>query len=365
MDAPLRLGKKAAILVRNIKALEDYRKRRVFFDRPPSYLWIEPTNHCNLNCIMCPSGAGLVHADRGFMDFSLFKKIVDEIHPSTSAIILAIGGESLLHPSLFRMIRYAASRRIKVSLNTNATLLDRKRAEGLLDSGLSYVSFAFDGFNKAMYEKARRGADFDKTLQNILGFLHLKKERRLKKPYAVLSLLDLGIGTYTSDEKETFLKKFEDLVDDIHFREANSWGSLLKDRRDFKFKIFKGKTVPCGRLWSSLCIAWNGDVMPCTYNMNHDYVVGNVGDASVAELWNSPRLISLRRAMMEGTSLDLSPVCENCTVAGSPKILGIPAGLRASLADSLSNFFGYGFEKKAVRLANLIRRGRFSARPAR
>lgn len=349
----------------SLKALENYRRKQVFFNHLPSYLWIEPTNHCNLNCIMCPSGSGKIHVKRGFMNPSLFKKIIDEVHPHTSAIILAIGGESFLHDGIFEMISYAEENQIKVSLNTNATLLDRDRAKNLLKSGVSYISFAFDGFNKNMYEKARRGADFEETLTNIIRFLRIKKERRLKKPYTVLSMLELDVGEYTQEEKTAFLKKFENLIDDIHFREANSWGSLLKETKDFTYKSFKGEYVPCGRLWNTLGITWNGDAIPCTYNLNHDYVVGNINDASVSDIWNSAKLIELRQAMLYGNFLELSPVCENCTVAGTPRILGIPAGLRATISDAVSNFLGYGFEQNAIRLANKFRKGKFAARHIR
>jgi sulfatase maturation enzyme AslB (radical SAM superfamily) len=37
----------------------------------PKYLVIEPTNRCNLNCIMCPRGE--MTRSQGFMDFELLK----------------------------------------------------------------------------------------------------------------------------------------------------------------------------------------------------------------------------------------------------------------------------------------------------
>jgi len=314
---------------------------------------------------MCPTGAGKVHAERGLMDLSLFKKIIDEIHSHTSAIVLAIGGESLLHPDIFEMISNAESNQIKVTLNTNVTLLDREKADKLLKSRISNISFAFDGFNKRMYEKARRGADFEKTLNNILNFLRMKKERRLKKPFTVLSMLELNVGEYTREERDLFFKKFENLIDDIHIREVSSWGSLFKDTEDFTCKRFRGEYVPCGRLWNTLGITWNGDVIPCTYHMNHDYVVGNINDASIADIWNSPKLMKLRQAMLEGNYLELSPVCENCTIAGTSKILGIPAGLRATISDAVSNFLGNNFDQKAIQFANKLRKGKFAARHIR
>ena len=314
---------------------------------------------------MCPTGAGKVHVERGYMEPDLFKKIVNEVHPHTSSIILAMGGESLLHPDLFEMIEYAETHGIKVSLNTNATLLDEGTMESLFRSGLSYISFAFDGFNKTGYEKVRRGADFETTLDNMINFLLLKKERRLKKPYTVLSMLEMNDADTDQNEISTFLKQFKGLVNDIHIREVSSWGSVFKDSDDLKFRKHKGKIVPCGRLWNTLAVTWNGDVVPCSYNLNHEYIMGNVYKTPLRKIWNSEKLSELRKAMLNGRYLELSPLCENCTIVNTPRIFGVPAGLRATLSDSIVNFLGYGFQNKAISLANLFRKGKFASRRIR
>jgi radical SAM protein with 4Fe4S-binding SPASM domain len=309
---------------------------------------------------MCPNGAGKVHVKRGYMKLELFKKIIDEIHPHTSTVVLALSGESLLHPDLFDMIHYTEEHQVKVLLNTNATLIDREKAIRLLESEISYISFAFDGYTKSMYEKVRKGADFEETLENILFFLRLKKEKKLKKPYTVLSILNLNIEDSQNKKKEEFLNKFDTLIDDIHLREVNSWGNVFKETLDFTFTKFTGKGTPCGRLWNTIGIAWDGEVVPCTYNMNHDYPLGNIQDMPMEKIWNSPRLVQLRQAMIDGNYLECSPLCENCTIVGTPKILGIPTGLRITLSDSLENFFGYGFQKKAIKLASLLRKDKFA-----
>ena len=354
--------KKVRIFRNNLRALRNYQEKQTTISSLPSYLFIEPTNHCNLRCIMCPTGAGKVHVERGFMDLGLFCRIIDEVHPYVSTVILAMGGESLLHPDLARMASYAERHEVKAALNTNATLLDSRKAEELLDSGISYLSFAFDGFTKAAYEKARRGADFDKTLENILNFLRMKQERGQKKPYTVLSMLDLGLEESGKNEKKAFLRRFDGLVDDIHLREVNSWGSMFKGSETFRHRMFDGAPVPCGRLWNTLGITWNGEVVPCIYQVNHDYVAGHIMRNSLAEIWNSDKYVALRQAMLQGRHLEISPICDNCTIAGTPKMFGIPAGLRICLADALYNVFGYGLEKRMVGLANMMRRGNFASR---
>ena len=144
---------KIKVIKNNIRALKNYHSKTIFLDNMPTYFWIEPTNHCNLQCIMCPSGSGKVEIEKGYMEYDFYKEIIDEISEYASAITMAVNGESLLHPKFFDMVHYVTDKNIKVLLNTNATLLNKNKAALMLESGISSISFAFDGFNKSMYEK--------------------------------------------------------------------------------------------------------------------------------------------------------------------------------------------------------------------
>jgi radical SAM protein with 4Fe4S-binding SPASM domain len=308
---------------------------------------------------MCPNGAGMVSIPKGYMDYVLYQKIIGEIKGYASLIILALGGESLLHPEFFKMVKYASSQGINVMLNTNATLLDKACSQKLISSGISYISFAFDGFNKDTYERARRGANFEKTLENILYFVKLKKEKKLKKPYTVLSMLKLGIGKFTQEEQSSFLKKFTGLIDEIRLREVSSWGRIFKDCDKFSYKKFNCLWAPCSRLWSSVCIAWNGDVLPCIYNINHEYTIGDIKAKKLSDIWNSEKMVQIRKAMIEGRYLEISPLCENCIVLGIPPLLGIPSGIRLTLSNAITNILGYRFERIAIYLANKLKKEEF------
>jgi radical SAM protein with 4Fe4S-binding SPASM domain len=63
----------------------------------------------------------------------------------------------------------------------------------------------------------------------------------------------------------------------------------------------------CVSIYQAVEINSNGDVSPCRdYN---DYVVGNIRNATVTELWNSPAYRNFRRSLAaEG----LMPVCSRC-----------------------------------------------------
>ena len=99
--------------------------------------------------------------------------IIDEIAPYANSITPVFIGEALLHPDIYEIIEYAKKAGISVQLDTNATPLDKKRARRLIDSGLDAVKFSFDGPNKEIYENVRVNANFEKTLNNIQGWLYI------------------------------------------------------------------------------------------------------------------------------------------------------------------------------------------------
>jgi len=353
---------KLHIIKNNMQALKNYHSKRVYLSNLPTYFWLEPTNHCNLRCIMCPNGAGRVTIEKGYMPFEFYKDIIDEITTHASAITLAVNGESLLHPRFYDMVRYGADKGIKLLLNTNATLLSHDKAKRLIDSGISSISFAFDGFNKSMYEKARVGANFESTLDNILFFLNLKKDRKSESPYTVLSILSLQIKKISTDEKLSFLKQFDGLVNEVRLRQVSSWGSTFNETKAFSYRRNLNVYPPCSRLWSTSVIAWNGNVVPCVYNANHEYVIGNLRQNRFEAIWNSDKMMALRQGMIDGSYLRLSPLCENCIVLGTPRIIGIPSGLRLTLSDAATNIMGFDFEKTAIAVANILRKGKFSSK---
>jgi radical SAM protein with 4Fe4S-binding SPASM domain len=353
---------KLSVIRDNLRALGDLHRKVTHLNNMPTYFWLEPTNNCNLKCVMCPTGMDMLTVDKGFMDFDLYKKIIDEISDYASAVTLAVAGESLYHPRFFEMARYAADKGVKPLLNTNATMLTPSKAEMLLESGITFISFAFDGFTKSQYEKARVGADFDKTLSNILYFLELKKKKGKDLPYCVLSILMLGLEECSPEEQTAFMSRFDGLIDEIRIREVSTWGNSFKDSETFSFRQKQVYHPPCSRLWSTAVISWNGNVLPCIYDSNHELTLGNIKDRSLRKIWNDEPMLKLRQSMVDGTFLEYSPLCENCIVLGTPPIMGVPSGIRLTLADSITNIFGYRFEKFALAWANKLRKGRFTSK---
>jgi radical SAM protein with 4Fe4S-binding SPASM domain len=135
----------------------------------PRFVQIEPVGQCNLRCRMCPiqfRTDGAPGQPRAFMDFGVFRRLIGQF-PEISELQLQGLGEPLLHPHFFDMVRYAAERGIRVSTNTNLTVMSEARAEECVRSGLHSLHVSLDGASKAVYEAIRVRARFERVLRNL------------------------------------------------------------------------------------------------------------------------------------------------------------------------------------------------------
>ncbi|MGM7693070.1 radical SAM protein [Staphylococcus saprophyticus] len=147
----------------------------------PTVLCIEPTSVCNLRCTMCFQSDENFSGNKeyqGNMSLEMFKNLIDEGKEyGLSSIVLASRGEPMLNKDIFEMIRYAKDNGIiDVKMNTNATLMNERKARKLLESGLDNLVFSVDSPHKEEFEKIRRGANFDKIIRNIKNFNKIRSE---------------------------------------------------------------------------------------------------------------------------------------------------------------------------------------------
>ena len=84
------------------------------------------------------------------------------------------------------------------------------------------------------------------------------------------------------------------------FGEANLRRYYTDHRAQFGFDR-------CLSIYQVVEINSNGDLSPC--RDYHDYVVGNIKEATITELWNSPAYRQFRRSLATD---GLMPVCSRC-----------------------------------------------------
>jgi MoaA/NifB/PqqE/SkfB family radical SAM enzyme len=305
----------ASKLSNRLSIATGYFLRRAVLKGGPIEITVESTARCNLYCPMCPRH--IYKFDNESMDLELYRKIVEDCKDYVEFVWPYGIGEPMMHPGIFEMIRITRKAGIRTGMSTNATLLDDRRADLLLDCGLDYAILAFDGATRETYEKYRAGASFERTRENILALL-AKKRRRRSAMHVVLQMVLLEENAREIDAYRRLWSI--DGVDEVRFKrdEIRIDGSRIPEDE------LKGRRrKPCHLLWRGpLYVRYDGLTYPCCY-MYEGQPVGDLRKQSVMEVWNSPPMVKLRSAHLSG-DLRNYPVCVTCQAArpSSPVLYG-------------------------------------------
>ncbi len=284
----------------------------------PLKLHLEPTSHCNLRCVMCPQSMGATK-DNGHMEMGLYEKIIHEARDFVLEINLFFRGEPLLHPRIVDMVRIAREAGIAVHINTNATLLRGPTIEGLLDARLDKLTISFDAGEKEAYEEMRRGAKFEKTLENVHAFLRAKAARGVAYPYTTIQVIKFFDAAAPGPTvPEAFIRLFDGLpVDEFDPIWAHGWAGTMKDNESFQAAPYGHNYYPCNWLWKSLAICWDGKVATCCGDFGPNEVFGDLNEESLRDIWNGAQMVRLRTLQRE-KRLGKMPLCRGCDAIWQP-----------------------------------------------
>lgn len=281
----------------------------------PIHLDIESTSICNLDCPMCPYPE--MKIQKGNMSLDLFKKIIDQCSGKVFDVLLHMYGEPLINKELFEMIRHAKEHGVRVtSLSSNLTLLTKEKARKLIEAGLDKITLSFDGTDKQTFEQVRKGANFEKCLQNLHGFLEVKQEMKSKHPFTVLQIIQMK---ETEPGLKEFVSKFSQLpeVDLLKVKSFDTWAGQIEHRtEEMKPSTYHRAHVnedrkPCPLLWYYMSIRWDGRVVPCCRDYDNHEILGDVTKESLLEIWNGKRFQGLRREHLDG-KFENSILCAKC-----------------------------------------------------
>ena len=250
-------------------------------------LSIEVTNHCNLDCLMCPASKQMKR-EKGYIDEELFRKIIDN-NSQLEFILPFQWGEPFLHPKLFALVKEATTRGIRTMITTNGTICSDEIIEQILDSGIERLTFSVDGVGST-YTRLR-GFDYNQFKANILKF---KKIRNIKK-----SNLKIDISMVVFEETEVDLERlvteWKGVVEGIHFVPKFIPGERKKR---------------CHELWrGNLLVLWDGRVVPCCVDFDGRIIVGDAQKESLSQIWNGKNMRRLRRLHRQGR---FPQVCDQC-----------------------------------------------------
>lgn len=271
----------------------------------PKSIYIQPTNQCNLRCKMCAvyGRPGYKEEKAQFIDFALYKKVIDEIKDKDITIAPTGGGEVFLSPDIFRMIRYAKDSGVKTTfIDTNGVLLDKDIIDKAVEIGIDIISVSIDAFSPESYSQVRRNENYHKIVDNV-NYMIKKKEKN-KNLNIYVSFVCQETNCH---EKEKFIRHWLGRVDQVIVNNRHNLDNGLVEELNYE-------PAPhlCGYPYLAMHILVDGSVTPCShFSLDKKHVIGSIKDDTVYDIWNGNKYNEFRSSLIKKFT-DEGRQCDMC-----------------------------------------------------
>jgi radical SAM protein with 4Fe4S-binding SPASM domain len=248
------------------------------------------------------------------------------------------GGEPLLSPNIYDLIKEARNADMAVRILSNGTLIDNNVAKKIKDAGCYIVQISIEG-NKKVNDKIRASGSFNMALSGAKALkdnglevtfaMTLSKENvsQIKNVFKIAKkhanrigfhrLVPIGSGKAMQDLMLSKKELYNAFTTILSLKKKNT--ELDIPLRDPVWRAYfsscdctKDEISGCSAGYNGLCIGSNGDVYPCR---RLPLKIGNVYKESLIDLWHHDVMKTLRdRKMRQGkcAGCDISNLCGGC-----------------------------------------------------
>lgn len=143
------------------------------------------TSSCNSNCFFCHrDGAG---TNNSFLNFQFFEDIIKKYGDHINKVRFS-GGEPLLHPNIFKMVKITLSLIQDVGIVTNGLLLS-KYVEQIKESKLPKIILSLHSLSPNIFKKIT-GISYEQYRKIVNAIKELKKFAKIRLNAVILKNLN-------------------------------------------------------------------------------------------------------------------------------------------------------------------------------
>jgi radical SAM protein with 4Fe4S-binding SPASM domain len=284
---------------------------------------IEATTFCNLQCPECPSGLKKFTRPTGSIIPEKFLNYITPLSKRLTYLMIYFQGEPYMNKNFFDLIKISGAKKIYTATSTNGHFLNDENAEQTVRSGLDRLIISLDGTDQETYSSYRKNGNFDTVINGIKNTVEWKKKLKSKKPYIILQFLVLKTNESKIGEIRRLAKDLgvnELQLKTAQFYEFENGNPLMPENRKFSrykknlkgiYSLKKKTKNRCLRMWQSLVIIWDGKIVPCCFDKDADFILGDLNKNTFPEIWKGNTYKEFREKILHQRK-DI-PICCNCT----------------------------------------------------
>jgi hypothetical protein len=278
------------------------------FLRFPTVLYVEPTNDCNLSCVMCPRKKSKKAV--GYMSLELYHHVVGQLASRDPGVVtLHQAGEPLLHPLIAHMVAHAKERGLRrVRFATNGTLLTGDLARDLVEAGLDSITVSMDATTGARCCPTLADRELLANLdENVRRLIALRDRRGLDAPEVHMQIVNMPA---TQDLVAGFRQRWTGVADRVTVKPLLSWAGHIKAPRKTP-----ARRLICANHLCQGVVQWDGQVSFCCIYIDSSGdaggILGNAARDSLEDIFLGERRQAILEAQLRG-NYEVVPYCLRC-----------------------------------------------------
>lgn len=259
---------------------------------------LEATNYCNTHCVHCPRES--ITRPLGNMSWQTFQTVIDKVFAYSIPELVNFSGmgEPTVNPLLPDFIAYLSEKVPAVQITTNASSLDAKLSENLVNAGLKKIFVSFNGHTDALYKKMMGGLSFEHARENIESLLRLTKGRT--EVAANVSVTEINKNDL--QDIQSYIRQMG--IQEVVFAQCHHRGGYFPN-----FSVCTTPIPPtidgrCDVFKNTLFVAWDGRVLSCCHDLEGKAVVGDLNKDNLEQIMTRKRDV-----LREGVHFSM---CKDC-----------------------------------------------------
>jgi radical SAM protein with 4Fe4S-binding SPASM domain len=289
----------------------------------PFTISFEPTTACNLRCPECPSGLRSFTRATGNLKADFFRSTIDDLYKELMYLIFYFQGEPYINPAFLDMVAYANEKGIYTITSTNGHFLSNENARKTIESGLDRLIISVDGTTQEVYENYRKEGKLEVVLQGARNVVKWKKKLGSNTPHIIFQFLVVQPNEHQIEEIYQIAEEIG--IDEVKLKTAQvydyEFGNPLiptiekyaryAKQADGTYRVKNELLNHCWKLWHSCVITWDGMVVPCCFDKDANYRLGDLKQSNMRTVWYSDSYKDFRAKILKGR--DQIDICTNCT----------------------------------------------------
>ncbi|MBF0098164.1 MAG: SPASM domain-containing protein [Magnetococcales bacterium] len=274
------------------------------------WIAIETTTHCNSQCTVCPHDTLFRHPFTT-MSGELFEKClleIAELHTVSEHIRFGGMGDPSCDNQLLERLRFMQKEtpNLQPHVASNMASWKKRDTEAVIQEQLlpamrfSLLGLTPEGSMRA-YQRSEQGERASRAIDYFLQY-------NAQSPHPVRTELYTLLMPDDQGEVAQIKARFWDRVDAFEVWRPHSWSNLLPHLR--ANQVVRRRCSKLIHPEPVICV--NGDVCPCSMDVNRELAFGNLAEHSLQEIYQGSAWHRLVELNAQGL-IETLPTCHGCT----------------------------------------------------